>query len=118
MQCLEASLASSGQLIVLAVIPEGIWHQHEPSYFMCHHECPSGPSLAARILVTDGLGSVCFEPASTQNFGTSDCEPKPQLHRTAFIGYSNDGSNPCRLGHCGPLPVDDRTWGRLKATYR
>ena len=31
--------------------------------------------------------------------------------------FSSDGTPPCNSGTCGPIAVENRSWGRIKAFY-
>lgn len=60
--------------------------------------CPSGPVVAAEILVYDAGtgGTVCFEPSShSGECYTRGCWPPRDRWPIDYIGYSSDGTEPC-----------------------
>lgn len=85
--------------------------------------CPSGPIRAGTFWVIDPLlqgGKICIVPCSvTGNNVTVDCDVSmPSVHPNSFIGFANDGSEPCRTGDCPPVAVESESWGRIKNGYR
>lgn len=84
--------------------------------------CPSGPIRAGELLVLDPTGAggriwpiTCRH--EDLNY-TVDCDPDPQIHLNAWIGYASDGSPPASQGTCGPISVEGTSWGRVKDSYR
>lgn len=74
--------------------------------------CPTGPVVAAAILVLwSAPTEICLAPSSSSgNNGTEDCQTNPVLHPNSWVGYSNTGSPPCSSPEalCEPsLPAND-----------
>ncbi len=61
--------------------------------------CPTGPVVAAEILIYDATGTggnLCFEPSShSGDCYTCGCWPPRDRWPIDYIGYSNDGTEPC-----------------------
>jgi hypothetical protein len=82
--------------------------------------CPCGPVVAAKLLVVDSAGSICFKPSVAMGvLGTVDCDPAPEIWQTDWVGYSNSGQDPCSQGRlCRSEFVQDKTWTEIKGLYR
>jgi hypothetical protein len=91
-----------------------------PCLLLATGGCPSGPIRAGELLVLDFVGGrVCPIPCRFEEDNyTVDCGPEPEIHLNAWIGYASDGSAPCAQGFCGPISVEDESWGRVKGLYR
>jgi hypothetical protein len=81
--------------------------------------CPSGPVVAAELLVLSFAGNICIAPADNGNLVTVDCAPAPSAHQMAWVGLDL-GSGACSGGTCvvSPTPVESLSWGEVKALYR
>ena len=71
--------------------------------------CPSGPVVAANLLVIDNPGSLCLAPSAQNGVkGAVDCTTVPQLWPIEWIGVEI-------------LPttaVESESWGEVKQRYR
>lgn len=99
--------------------------------------CPTGPVVARSMFLssTNQPGRVDFTVTDEDFYGwdlnqviaTANCEDPPVLSEwpanMAVIGYATEGAGPhqlsgngCTVG--GPVSVESRSWGRMKALYR
>ena len=83
--------------------------------------CPIGPVVAGDILVLDLGGDICLCPAAANgNNVTVECTTLA-LIPNQYRGYSSFGPNcesPQFPNLCGPVSVDDDSWGSIKSLYR
>ena len=84
--------------------------------------CPCGPVLAGTIQTfVNTTGSLCIGPS---NFGaqvTADCSSEQTLHEMDWtgLGLSQDPCIEIEGLPCEPsVSLEERSWGRIKATYR
>jgi hypothetical protein len=115
---------TTGNLVLLAWTPccGFLLNGPGPCPFLAVGGCPSGPQRAGWFTVLDPTGqggSVCILPcpATGANY-TVDCSATPEAHPNAWIGFSNNGTPPCSGGECGPISVNDESWGRVKSLYQ
>lgn len=116
----EFSFELSPPAILVQVNPLGP-HTFAPTGFLFLGDCTVAPERVAELLIVDPLGgfTACFTPSATQTLGTIDCDPSPELHPMAFVGFASDGTSPCSEGQCsGAVPVDGTSWGSVKTLYR
>lgn len=78
--------------------------------------CPTGPVNAGSWLVLKATPlDMCLTGANV----TVDCEANPSAWPHDFKGFS-EGGTPCASGSvlCGPVSVEDTSWGNIKGLYR
>lgn len=83
--------------------------------------CPTGPVIAANLLVLDTPGTMCFGPSANNGLlVTVDCQPQPTAFEATTNGYSSMGANPCAFGNplCLPDAVETTSFGEIKGLYR
>lgn len=123
MGAVEFSFGGDAWITPLAFTPGvGFFVGNPPSCVIGAAGCPSGPVRVGELLVLEGGGPggrVCLIPCPGQELAyTYDCDSDPQIHPNAWIGYASDGSPPCSQGSCGPVSVEETSWGGVKGSYR
>ncbi len=86
--------------------------------------CPTGPVVAATILVNDAVGGVIdLGPAASGGLFATSCDPVV-AYLLFYVGFASDGSEPpSNAPNPGMLcetivSVEDGSWGSIKGLYR
>lgn len=83
--------------------------------------CPQGPVLAG-VFAVGPDGSVpdielCLVPSARNNWSiTVDCDGVGYFNGSQ--GFAKTGGGTCLDETCRPLPVEGRSWGRVKSLFR
>ena len=137
MSAAEFKLVTTGWTIA-ALLPQNSFLEVGPSadatgknVLMAVGGCPTGPIVAANLLVTAvGAGRVGFASTDageglSQVAATIECSANPVLNEwpsvMRCIGYAtqDDGSpNQDHGQDCNVTPVDSGSWGQIKGLYR
>jgi hypothetical protein len=114
---LGADLTGPPGSILGVSVPPGVFYVPESGFIFV--PCTTAPALVASVLALSLPGSFCFVPIGSSEVLTYDCQPSPQPHATAYIGFSNSAGAPCSSGTCpDPVSVDPTPWGSVKGLYR
>ena len=98
-------------------LPPGVLHI--PGTGFVFVSCTTGPAILGSVLALSLPGQFCFVPTASSQVLTYDCQPGPQPHPSAYIGFSNSAGTPCSAGTCpDPVSVDATPWGSVKGLYR
>ncbi len=88
--------------------------------------CEEDHVVVAEIIAIEaaGGGQMCLVPTVEQGVNcTRLCELLSDWYLNSYEGFASDSPYRCKTWTyafvpCGPLPVEPRTWGRVKAQYK